>query len=306
MTIPFNQRVALVAGILLSLFLSIFASVSYFKTKVYVEQEMQAKQMSIMKAMRNDINGWMHPAMHLITNLSQELGKKQRFENNEIVPLLAHAKKAIGSVQVYFGLEDGRMMYDTGKELDRNWYNPRERPWYTQGIKANATTLSAPFVGFASNQLTLTIMSPVLVDGEKKGVVAASFYINKLYRKVKSIKPEQGYAYVVDQNGTIVLHPDKTMLGMNLQDQNPALKTFFESMRSNKEGIFEYRFGENDELLSFGKLYNGWYMVVSLKKTVATAFSDSMLRFFTVMGILMVALTIIVLLKMTEKSVEEH
>jgi len=301
MTITFNQRVAFVAGILLSFFLTVFASVSYFKTKVYVEQEIQAKQINIMKVLRNDINGWMRPSMHLITNLSQELGTKQSFESDDIVPLLAHAKKAIGSVQVYFGLDDGRMMYDTGKKLDRNWYKPKERPWYMQGIEANATILSAPFIGFASNQLTLTIMSPVRVNGEKKGVVAASFYINKLYRKVKSIKPEQGYAYVVDQSGKIILHPDKTMLGVNLQEQNPALKTFFEFMRLNKEGIFEYRFEKTDELLSFGKLYNGWFMVVSLKKAVATAFTDSMLRFFTVMGILMVILTSVILAKMAKK-----
>ncbi|WP_245394681.1 cache domain-containing protein [Sulfurospirillum diekertiae] len=79
--------------------------------------------------------------------------------------------------------------------------------------------MADPFVGFASNQFTIAIASPVMVDGKKQGVVAASFYVNKLYRKIKAIHAEEGYAYVVDASGKILLHPDKAMLNLSLPEQ---------------------------------------------------------------------------------------
>lgn len=303
MTFSYHQRLILVAGGLLGCFLIIFAGVTYLRTKSYVEQETREKQMSIMRALKNDMNGWMAPSMRIITALSQELGGKEFFEQKTVVPLLARAKKAIGSAQVYFGLEDGRMMYDSGKELDPNWYKPKERPWYRQGLDSNKTILSTPFVGFASNQLTLTIMSPVFVHGEKKGVVAASFYINKLYRKIKSITFERGYAYVVDHEGKIVLHPDKSMHGLNLNTQNAELKRFFELMRTQKEGYFEYQNGEDKELLSFGRLHNGWFTIVAIKKSIAMAFADRMLMFFSIMGSLMLLLGVAILTKIAPPSI---
>lgn len=121
MSWTFNERVAMVAGVLLTFFLLLFGSVSYFKMKFYLEKEITAKQMSIMKSLQTDINGWMQPSMRQVQDVAKELEMHAPFTKEEIVPILARYKKSINAVQVYFGLEDGRMMYDTGKELNRDW-----------------------------------------------------------------------------------------------------------------------------------------------------------------------------------------
>lgn len=298
----FNHRVALVAGSLLTFFLLLFGGVSYFKVKFYVEKEIVSKQMGLMKALQIDINGWIQPSIRQVNDLAKELESNTPFEKEKIVPILLRSKKAINAIQVYFGLEDGRMMYDTGKELSQEWYDPRNRPWYMEGLEANETILSEPFVGFASNQLTVTIMSPVWVEGMKKGVVAASFYVNKLYRKIKAIPLEEGYAFVVDAKGKIIIHPDKSMINVNLQEQNSASKKLYEQMRTSHEGVYLYTFEDTKELMTFGKLHNGWFSVVSVKYAQAYAFVDTLLKLFWIMGVLMIALTIMVLVKMTQKS----
>lgn len=302
MSLTFNQRIAVTAGILLTFFLLLFGSVSYYKTKSYLQKEITAKQMSMMQSLQIDINAWMEPSMRLVNDLAKELEMYAPFKKDEIVPLLARSKKAINAVQVYFGLEDGRMMYDTGKELRRDWYDPRTRPWYSSNsvIDANQSLVSEPFVGFASNQLTLAIASPVIVEGKKQGVVAASFYVNKLYRKIKAIHPEDGYAYLIDGTGKILLHPDKSMLNLFLPEQTAELKKMYDYIVKHKEGAYENK----HELITFGELHNGWFVVVSVSKEEAYAFSNTMLKLFMIMGTLMIALTVMILMRMTKKSVD--
>lgn len=304
MSWTFNQRIALVAGVLLTFFLLLFGGVSYFKMKFYLEKEITAKQMSIMKSLQTDINGWMQPSMRQVQDVAKELEIHAPFIKEEIVPILARSKKAINAVQVYFGLEDGRMMYDTGKELSRDWYDPRNRPWYAEGLEANETVISEPFVGFASNQLTVTIMTPVWVNGKKQGVVAASFYVNKLYRKIKAVPMEDGHAFIVNAQGKIIIHPDKAMINVNLQEQNPALKKMYTYMTTHKEGSYIYEFDGTKELITFGELRNGWFSVVCVANDKAYAFNHSMLKLYWVMGFLMIVLTVMILIRMTNQSSE--
>lgn len=302
MSWSFNQRVALMAGVLLTFFLLLFGGVSYFKMKFYMEKEMTTKQMSIMKSLQTDINGWMQHSIRQVHDIAKELEAHAPFTKEEIVPILARSKKALNAVQVYFGLEDGRMMYDTGKELSKEWYDPRSRPWYTEGFEANETTLSEPFIGFASNQLTVTIMNPVWVEGKKQGVVAASFYVNKLYRKIKAVPMEDGYAFIVNAQGKIIIHPDKAMINVNLHEQNPSSQKMYAYMRAQKEGFYTYESGMGKELMTFGELHNGWFSVVSLRHEKAYAFSESMLKLYWIMGALMIALTVMILIQMSKKS----
>jgi len=297
----FNQRVAFVAGILLTSFLVLFGGVSYFKMKSYLEKEITAKQMSIMKSLQTDINGWMEPCMRQVQDVAKELEMHAPFNKEEIVSILARSKKAINAVQVYFGLEDGRMIYDTGKELSRDWYDPRSRSWYIEGLAATTVVVSEPFVGFASNQLTVTIMTPVYVNQVKQGVVAASFYVNKLYRKIKGIHTEEGYAFLVNAQGKIIIHPDKSMINVSLQEQNTALKQMYEHMATYKKGFYNYAFEGRKELITFGELYNGWFIVVSVENEKAYAFNHNMLKLYWTMGILMIVLTVMVLVRMTHK-----
>lgn len=301
MSFTYNQRIALIAGFLLTFFLLIFGSVTYYKMNSYLHQEITAKQMSVMKSLQIDINSWMRPSMRLVGELKKELEGYDVYHKEEIVPLLARAKKNINSVQVYFGLEDGRMMYDTGKELRMDWYDPRTRPWYIKGLEAEEIIISDPFVGFASNQFTLTIMAPIVKEGKKQGVVAASFYVNKLYRKIKALALENGYAFIVDAEGKIIMHPDKAMVNVSFQESAPFV---FEQMRIQKEGISEHVTSEIKELISFGELHNGWFAVVALKNESAYAFRETMLKLFGVMGVLMVILTVMILLKVSSKTAQ--
>lgn len=304
MAFTYNQRIALIAGFLLTFFLLIFGGVTYYQMKSYLQQEVNVKQLSKMKALQMDINGWMRFSMRLVGELKKELEGYDVYNKEEIVPLLARAKKNINSVQVYFGLEDGRMMYDTGKELRMDWYDPRIRPWYMKGLESEGISVSDPFVGFASNQLTFTIMTPILHEGKKQGVVAASFYINKLYQKIKGLTLEGGYAFVVDSEGKIILHPDKSMINKKLSEQNPALQKMYETMRQQKEGFYRYAFEETKEFLTFGELSNGWFCIVSIEDAKAYAFIHTMLKLFWIMGVLMIILTVMVLVRVARKSGE--
>ena len=68
--------------------------------KFYLEKEITAKQMSIMKSLQTDINGWMQPSMRQVQDVAKELEMHAPFTKEEIVEKsIDLTKKAIESLE---------------------------------------------------------------------------------------------------------------------------------------------------------------------------------------------------------------
>jgi len=96
----------------------------------------------------------------------------------------------------------------------------------------------------------------------RKGVVRGTFVafvnIDKISEKyVLPIKVgEKGYAYLVAQGG-IVTHPDKKNLGVRLRDYE-----WGKEILARDSGVLAYSYNEQEKIVAFHKLGNGWTICV--------------------------------------------
>ena len=300
------------SSIILVLFLSIFSCVSYFKIKNYVIKTSLEKQVLIMKNLQSDINYWFAPKIDIISELSKELeihytneinylsnkdnnSSKQEILHStqrlRVIHTLKNTKNSIESIQVYIGLKNGLMLLNDGRAQSKG-YDPRIRNWYKEGIKSNKTIISDSFRGRSSNQLTIGIMSPLIINKKIKGVLCASFFLNNIYQKINKTKIEGGYAFIINSKGRIIIHPNKELINKKINDISVESNKPFYNIKKQKEGVIEYMYKGDKKIMTFSELDNGWFVAVSVKEDIAYSFIKEMLKFFSIFGILIFIITL--------------
>ena len=295
MKLGFKQRVALASGILFGVLLIAFSAISYYEIKQNSKKELIEKQMLRMQKMKIYVNEWINTRVEIATALSNQISTMEEpYTREKMIPLLNSAKMGLGANLAYLGLEDGSNIYASGKPAAKG-FDPRTRPWYQDAIAANKTIAVDPFIGANTKKLTIVIASPVIKNGEKRGVVGISSLMDGIIDEIFSEKIEGGYAYVVDTNGKFIIHPDKDMVNKNMTEINATFKKIYENMALQTTGSFEYKINTQEMIQTFGRMDNGWTLAFVIDKKIAYSFLDKLFYGFIGASCIMIILAILLL-----------
>lgn len=93
-------------------------------------------------------------------------------------------------------------------------YDPRQRPWYRLASTRLATIWTDPYIFFSSQQPGITLAAPVLdAAGGVQGAVGVDIEISMLSEFLASLNIGlHGQALIVNHNGDVIAHPDKTLI----------------------------------------------------------------------------------------------
>lgn len=127
-------------------------------------------------------------------------------EGRNIISNIYYTYDSDGSIVDYSG-------YVSIKELS---FDLRERNWYLNAVKAKGLIITDAYSDFFSEKPVITIAYPVYADSKLQGVLSVDMFIEDIYRKLHYITQRGNtYSYVLDRQGTVVLHPDKEHLGLS-------------------------------------------------------------------------------------------
>ncbi|MCY8369686.1 methyl-accepting chemotaxis protein [Bacillus haynesii] len=144
---------------------------------------------------------------------------KQLKEKNEYVNL------------AYIGTKK-KEMFTFPKTTFGNDYNPAERPWYTSAAKTpDKVVWTEPYKDAVSGDMTVTAAKAIVVNNQVEGVVSMDLSLNSLNKIIENQKmPYDGYAFILDQNGTMLAHPSK-------QGDDISKDKTYRDIPSSKDGI---------------------------------------------------------------------
>ncbi|NEU95834.1 adenylate/guanylate cyclase domain-containing protein [Bradyrhizobium uaiense] len=92
-------------------------------------------------------------------------------------------------------------------DLWKYGYDPRNRFWYIDVIKADRVVISSPYVAFSIGAPVITVSAPL--RGKVRGVIAADLKLDDFSDFVYAQRPgEHGTALIFDQAGMLIAHPD--------------------------------------------------------------------------------------------------
>ncbi|MBW3733732.1 methyl-accepting chemotaxis protein [Aeromonas dhakensis] len=213
---------------------SLLGIVAFHTLKSRTMSAIQSEAVNYGHAYSVAIGDWMADrknTVHALVNLIADNPQA------ELVPHLKQAYTSGGFGLTYFGSTQG-VMTRQDPSLNTGNYDPRERPWYQDAVKAGQLIVTAPYVSVTMQKLVVTLSEPVLHQGELVGAVGANLALDKLIDEVLAMQVQgDGYAMLLDSSGLIVGHPNKELALKQIAELSPDLSaaTFQQWGRENNE-----------------------------------------------------------------------
>ncbi|MBP2651689.1 MAG: mcpA 6 [Firmicutes bacterium] len=210
----------------------------------------------------------------------------------DIGKFLAGVKRESNSFEVLdYATPDGAYVNSVGSTG-----NIGQRSYFQQALKGEVA-VSDPLISVGTGHLVTMVAVPVKVNGQVVGVLAGGVNMEDVTKKILSIKIGQtGYAYVVQGDGLVVIHPNKeiAMQANVLKENNgfpPSLRAIGEHMIKSETGITSYEIGGVEKKVAFAPVAGTQW---SLALTVPTAEVTSGVSTLTKVSVITIIVVLIV------------
>ncbi|OYX10207.1 MAG: hypothetical protein B7Z15_13785 [Rhizobiales bacterium 32-66-8] len=208
------RRIILAVSIGIIVAFGIFAFLIDYRQQNLITAEVESKLSGSGLLASDAVANWFAGRMMLTQEVADAIARDpsqaQQLLQNEV--LLRQFKG------VYFGNAAGVHTNAPVQAMPAG-YDPRKRPWYQAAEAARGPVLTRPYVDATTKQLVITAAVPVYVNTQLAGVVGGDFFITALQERLAGIDFNgMGYAFLVSDDGTILVHPDTQLVGKTLAD----------------------------------------------------------------------------------------
>ena len=130
--------------------------------------------------------------------------------DGDVAAIVTQLKLGGGFSSAYVGYPDKRSASSVGHPPPKPGYDPTARPWYKAAVAAGKLVVTKPYIDYNTHKLVVTFARPVSdTSGTLKGVVAADIFLDNVSATVNAMHPTAAsFAFLADQQGTIIAHPD--------------------------------------------------------------------------------------------------
>ena len=253
-----------------SLLLASFVEYQFARQQLLLNLQKEINAVTQAEVIRLDF--WLQRKAVALEQTASLLPLLPRSPEN-LQPLLTRQMSLDSDVtDIYLGTAEG-VMIDGSRWQPPAGYDPRQRPWYRQALLSSGLVFSDPYLDLVTNQYAISIAKQIRLDNQELiGVLSQDVPLSRFLERIRHIQPfTGGYAFLLDQNGIILAHPDPTLQSLDINQAEP-LRSLPPQMRSDllqqSEGFLEYTFQGEERLAYFGKLPStGWALVITLPRS---------------------------------------
>lgn len=185
-------------------------------------------------------------------------------------PILQKYLEKTGLLGLGIVQKDGKTQYTDDSQADLS-----DRSYIKEALTGK-TVISDVLISKVTNEPVLMIASPIYKDNTLVGLVLARSDANKLSDTISDMGyGKNGYGYIINGEGTIIAHPDKTLVTSMLnpikasaEDKSlTSLAVYFEKVLKEKNGISQYTYKGKNLYSGFIQVPNtDWYYIVTADK----------------------------------------
>jgi len=182
-------------------------------------------------------------------------------------------------------------------------YAPQHRPWYKMAIAGGGDVVVSPVYMDANLGIPVVFYSRSLLDhdGRILGVAAINVPVdfNNSFGLSDHIS-ENSYNFVVNENFTIINHPNKTIIGKSLKTVNPEVMLLIKDTKQGlditKQSVINYNGVKS--IIFIRKINRGWYVIFVVPKGEYYKHLYYMIGLVSILGILMASALSFILVRL--------
>jgi len=264
-SLKFRHKILLAASIVVTSAFAVFALYNDYLQRNSITIQLRENLEQTSEGTALNIRSWLSGRILLVENLAENFGMAPTPDAQNLV--LKQATLLKNFMSVYVGTEQGEFKMQPPDELPSD-YDPRTRPWYKDAVSANEPTLTEPYLDAVTKDLIITIATPISRGGKQEAVAGGDLSLETLVKMIKTLHVQyDGYAFLVDDSGRILVHPDTSLVMKTLADAYPVETPKISS------GVSESAFQGKTQILAFARV-NGlpsvnWYVGVAVDKSQA-------------------------------------
>ncbi|MET1077881.1 MAG: methyl-accepting chemotaxis protein [Pseudomonas sp.] len=214
--LKFSHKILLAASLVVIAAFSLFTLYNDYLQRNAIRDDLESYLQEMGNVTASNIQNWLSGRILLVESAAQSVANNPA--DDALVNLLQQRALTTTFAFTYLGKADGGFTMRPESAMPAG-YDPRTRPWYKDAISAGGTTLTEPYIDAATSELIITIATPA----NAAGVVGGDLSLQTLVQIINALDFDGiGYAFLVSADGTILVHPDKSLVMKNLQDVFPA------------------------------------------------------------------------------------
>jgi methyl-accepting chemotaxis protein len=282
--------------------------ISYNKSFNILSNKLQMTSQQNLNLVNKSIDNYFNGIANTVNMLSNNIDFQQLEVHPEYYPFAMSVLKDVKDsnkdlTNVYFGQASKKMnIYPEQKFPDG--YDPTSRPWYQKALSNKGEIVfSEPYKDAATGVLVISISKTVEFNGQVVGVVAVDIDLTTLSKQLSDIKVGQtGYVYIADNNGVIISHPDKSILGTTISSHI----NIWDQVKSKAKGFTKYKYNGQDKFSSFDtNPSTGWKLLSSMDENELKGDTNSILN-VTLLFILVIAVVAVFVSSFVSRSITKH
>nr|WP_096200737.1 methyl-accepting chemotaxis protein [Bacillus sp. FJAT-45350] len=273
--------------------LVLVAFINHNKAKEFLEIEFADKTEISLQDARKEID-------HFFTQKVRELellantGIIQSMEIEEVIPYLESEYERLGDYEMFALAElSGDAVVHWG-EL----FNIGDRQYFIDAATKEETTISEPLISRATEEMIVGMGTPIYSEGAISGVLIATIPISDIVQLVSEFTlGEYGYAFLVDEKGTVIAHPDSSLIMESnfLESENSELRDIVSMAIADETGSSIFQTEQENYAYYTMIPSTNWGFVISapVKEVTGNLSYLAMLSFVTA-GVVLIFSVIIV------------
>ena len=262
-----SNKIALMLIVALTLSFTILTVASYYTAQSKTIELVVQNQRQILKDVKSTLDTFFDNNYQTIEKIAKNLDHLD-IDHSGIDITLSQGKAMANKeiALVYAGFEDGVMFRSNGKnQTPKDGYDPRQRGWYKLAQQKRAVTFSDPYMAASLGEMVISFVSPI-----RGGVAATDVSIAELSREItKNSKTDYSYVFVMDKDGTIIIHPDKDSINKKPEVTQKLIEEY-KAKKFDENGLILYTNSKGEHLFADFLPLNdrGWLAVTAMHDDV--------------------------------------
>lgn len=261
-------KVVSVSSVVLIVAISLLSFIKYHSESAAQRAQLNRIIAQSATTISSQISNWLNAKIDVLELSAQIIDAD--FSPSTVQQTFSTAKLRESFVLVFGGLaHDGKLM-SNDPTLNMANLDVRTRPWYDIAKFSDTAQITAPYIDTVSGEPLITVTTRLTDNGAFKGAFGGDLSLKSVSDAINTITFNgAGYAFLLDQGGTIISHPNSAVNSENYSHLFGGERIAF------TQEIQEIDVDDRRLWVSFTRLENlrgmQWYIGVVVDEEIAMA-----------------------------------